>query len=64
MSKHRCAAQSHGATARARRGVTTFAHSNRLMSQQIRLYDRQIVELACTRYPETKLLETVNGIGL
>lgn len=33
------------------------------MSQQIKLYDRRIVELARTRYPETKLLETVNGIG-
>jgi transposase len=33
------------------------------MSQQIKLYDRQIVELARARYPEAKLLETVNGVG-
>lgn len=34
-----------------------------MMSQQIKIYDRQILELARARYPETKRLETVNGVG-
>lgn len=33
------------------------------MSEQIKLYDRQILELSRSQYPETKMLETVNGVG-
>jgi transposase len=33
------------------------------MTEQIKLYDRQILELSRSSYPETKVLETVNGIG-
>jgi transposase len=33
------------------------------MTEQIRLYDRQILDLSRSNYPETKVLETVNGVG-
>lgn len=33
------------------------------MSEQIKLYDRQLLELSREQYPETKILETVNGVG-
>ena len=33
------------------------------ISEQIKIYDRQILELSRNSYPETKMLETVNGIG-
>jgi transposase len=33
------------------------------MTEQIKIYDRQILELSRSSYPETKVLETVNGVG-
>lgn len=33
------------------------------MTEQIKIYDRQILELSRGHYPETKMLETVNGVS-
>ena len=33
------------------------------MSERIKLYDRQILELSRHHYPETKMLETFHGVG-
>ena len=33
------------------------------MTEQIKIYDRPILELSRDHYPETKVLETVNGVG-
>ena len=33
------------------------------MSEQIKIYDRQILEMSRDSYPETKMLETVHGVG-
>lgn len=45
------------------KAVAPLLKSIRLLSEQIRYYDEQIKQLADKKYPETRLLRQVNGVG-